>query len=254
VPASLRPHLARLYAYCRTVDDLGDETEAGGDPEARLLRWRAELDRCFAGPDGGPPPAEPVLVALRQTIRSYELPPEPFRQLVEANLQDQRVTSYESWPQLRAYCRLSAAPVGRLVLRLFNVRDPGLDMLSDDVCIGLQLANFAQDVRVDTARGRTYLLQPDLAGGGVGGAVRAMCERALALLQSGRALEAALPVRLRLQVALYRLGGSAILAAIRRAGYRTDVARPRVSAFTKLRLAPIALAQAARLRPEDIAG
>ena len=75
-----------------------------------------------------------------------------------ANLQDQYVHQYRTWPELHDYCRQSAAPVGRLVLRLFGLRDDSADLLSDDVCIGLQLANFAQDVRVDARKGRTYLL------------------------------------------------------------------------------------------------
>jgi len=52
-------------------------------------------------------------------------------------------------------------PVGRIVLRLFEIRDPAAVALSDDVCIGLQLANFAQDVSVDKRLGRTYLLQSE---------------------------------------------------------------------------------------------
>jgi squalene synthase HpnC len=249
IPATLRPHFARLYAYCRTVDDLGDEADpAGLDPATRLGLWREDLDRCVRGRR----PQHPVLLALADTIRTFELPAEPFYDLLEANLQDQRVHRYDSWPSLRGYCRLSAAPVGRVVLRLFGVRDPGLDVLSDDVCIGLQLANFAQDVTVDAGKGRTYLLQAELAELGLAGAVRAMCERAGALLESGRALEAALPFRPRLQVALYRLGGEAILRAIRRARYRTDRLRPTVSNLDKLLLAPLALAQVTRARAPEV--
>ena len=90
--------------------------------------------------------------------------------------------------------------------------------LSDDVCIELQLANFAQDVSVDRRLGRTYLLQSDIREHGVEGATRAMCERARGLLASGIALEALAPPRLRVQLALYRLGGEAILDAIAAAG------------------------------------
>ena len=98
----------------------------------------------------------------------------PSIDLIDANLQDQRVDTYEDWPSLRGYCALSAAPVGRIVLRLFDIRDPSAVALSDDVCIGLQLANFAQDVSVDRRLGRTYLLQRDIREHGVDGATRAM--------------------------------------------------------------------------------
>ncbi|MBX5490664.1 MAG: squalene/phytoene synthase family protein [Chloroflexi bacterium] len=240
LPPATRQHLERIYAYCRLTDDLGDES--GALAEARLELWRQEVERCFPG--SRVPPLHPVLVALADTIAACHLPPEPFFDLIAANLQDQRVKTYESWEQLHAYCRLSAAPVGRLVLRVAGVVSPALDALADDVCIGLQLANFAQDVRIDRAKGRTYLLQPELAEGGVAGAVAAMCQRASQLLASGRMLEAAVDGGLRLQLMLYRLGGEAILQAIAAVGYRTDLCRPTVSLATKCRLLALAGLQA----------
>jgi phytoene/squalene synthetase len=116
------------------------------------------------------------------------------------------------------------------------VGSPTLEALSDDVCIGLQLANFAQDVSIDRQKGRTYLLQPELQELGVVGAVRAMCARASSLLESGRLLEARVGGRLRPQLALYRLGGEAILRAIAAIGYRTDLRRPRVPMSAKIGL------------------
>lgn len=230
-PPAVRPHLRRIYAYCRITDDLGDES--GAQAEARLALWRADLERCFGG---DVPPLHPALAALTETIRACDLPREPFFDLIAANVQDQRVTEYRTWEELRGYCRLSAAPVGRLVLRVSGVVSPPLDALADEVCIGLQLANFAQDVGVDRAKGRCYLLQPEVAALGVAGAVEALCARAADLLASGRRLEAAVAGRLRLQLALYRLGGEAILRAIAACDYRTDRQRPHVALPVKLRL------------------
>jgi len=224
LPRDLRLDLARVYAYCRTTDDLGDES--GPSAAARLERWRADVEDLFAG--GAP--VHPVLVSLRETAGRRGLEARPFLDLVAANLQDQRVTAYETWADLRAYCALSAAPAGRIVLRLFGLRRPEAEPLSDDVCAGLQLANFAQDVSRDGARGRRYLLGPEIEAMGVTGAVRAHCDRARGLLASGVALERMASGRLRLQLALYRLGGLAILDAVARAGYATDRRRPRVPA------------------------
>jgi phytoene/squalene synthetase len=179
-------------------------------------------------------PTHPVLVALGDTIAHYRLPAQPFLDLILANLQDQEVSSYATWPDLRAYCDKSAAPVGRIVLRLFRIGTPAAEPLSDDVCIGLQLANFAQDVSVDAAKGRTYLLQTDLQAGGITEATRRLCDRARALLASGRELETMAPWPLRFQLALYRRGGLAIVDAIERLGYRTDLRRPQVSTWAKL--------------------
>jgi phytoene/squalene synthetase len=193
--------------------------------------------------DGGSRPVHPALLALSRTIDQYQLPHQPFFDLIDANLQDQRTRSYETWEDLLAYCTLSAAPVGRMVLAVFRVLDPAALRLSDDVCIGLQLANFAQDVAVDRTKGRTYLLQSDLRAGGVSVAVRRMAERAQQLLASGEELEMKVQGRLRVQLALYRLGGQAILSAIERTGYRTDLRRPTVSPITKLTLLTTAAAR-----------
>jgi phytoene synthase len=245
-PRPLRLHLARIYAYCRTTDDLGDES---GDAALwRLRLWQSEVEAMFEGR----PPVHPVLVALAGTVARFEIPAEPFLDLIAANVQDQRVTGYPTWEELEAYCMLSAAPVGRMVLRLFEVADPRAVPLSDDVCVGLQLANFAQDVAVDRGKGRTYLIQSELDSLGLPGAVEAMCERALLLLRSGRELELLpMPARLRLQLSLYRRGGEAILEAIRRDGFRTDLRRPEVSTATKLRLVATALSEGGGRRSED---
>ena len=241
VPRRLRPHLARIYAFCRLTDDLGDELGTGA--EAALHGWRDDLLRCYADP---PAPADPLLARLTETISEFQLEPALFLDLIEANLRDQRVTRYDVYQDLLEYCQLSAAPVGRMVLRLYRIRDQALDRWSDDVCIGLQLANFAQDVRVDRDKGRTYLLQPELQRLGVAGAVTAMCARAEALLSSGIRLEAAVPYRLSVQLSLYRRGGMAILAAIKRAGYATDRVRPRVSNPTKAGLLVVSLLESLR--------
>ena len=92
-----------------------------------------------------------------------------------------------------AYCRLSAAPVGRMVLGVFDVRDDIAERLSDDVCIGLQLANHAQDVRRDAAIGRKYLVESDVATLGDAGATASMVQRARTLLASGEELERRVP-------------------------------------------------------------
>jgi squalene synthase HpnC len=226
-----RRDLMRIYAYCRTTDDLGDESPPG-TALPRLERWRDEVRSLFAGVT----PVHPVLFVLGETIAGRSIPAQPFLDLIEANVVDQHVTRYPTWDDIDAYCRLSAAPVGRMVLRVFGVTDPTAEGLSDDVCIGLQLANHAQDVRRDAAIGRKYLVERDEAEAGIAGAVERMVRRARSLLASGERLETYVPRPLALQLALYRKGGLAVCDAIEALGYRTEEARPSLSTATKVSL------------------
>src|SRR6202795_3074849 len=87
LPERLRQHFFNLYAYCRISDDLGDEV---GDPRASLQmfdQWQAELDACYAGN-----PRHPVFVALEDTIRKFDIPKQPFDDLLKAFRQDQTIT------------------------------------------------------------------------------------------------------------------------------------------------------------------
>jgi squalene synthase HpnC len=230
-PRSLRRDLTRVYAFCRTTDDLGDEMGDGDRALASLERWRYQVESMFDGAK----PQHPVLIALSDTVRRRDLSREPFLDLITANEQDQHVHKYADWSALHGYCVHSAAPVGRMVLALFGITDPRAMALSDDVCIGLQLVNFVQDVSVDAARGRTYLLRSEMRPGIVD-AARAMAYRAQQLLSSGRQLERMVPLRLRLQLALYRCGGEAVLRRIAAMGYDTTQSRPHLSAADRVRV------------------
>lgn len=241
VPGRIRRDLMRFYGFCRTTDDLGDESGSREEALARLARWRSETEAFFAGEA----PVHPVLIALRETAGHYRLDRKPFLDLIAANEQDQRVFAYENYPELEAYCMLSAAPVGRVVLRFFDIANPVTEKLSDDVCIGLQLANHAQDVSRDAKIGRSYLLQEEVRNEGTRGAVRGLVSRARSLLASGKTLETMAPGSLRLQLALYRLGGLAICDAIERLGYATEVTRPSVSKRAKVGILVRALFEAA---------
>jgi squalene synthase HpnC len=231
-PRAVRRHLARLYAYCRTTDDLGDESPDRDTAVRRLHEWREMVEAMLRGE----PAQHPVLVAFAETVRAANIPGDLPLRLIDANIQDQRVVSYQSFDELRAYCARSADPVGRMVLLLHGVGGEDAVRCSDDVCTGLQLANFVQDVSVDAAKGRTYLLQSEIAAHGVVGATRCMAQRAGELLQSGRELERMVRGRLRLQLALYRCGGEAILDAVARQRFDTRTRRPVVSRMARLQV------------------
>src|SRR5712664_1328348 len=107
LPRSLRQHFFNIYAYCRISDDLGDEV---GDPRASLQlldQWEAELNACYDGA-----PRHPVFVALAETVREFDVPQQPFVDLLTAFRQDQTVTRYQTFDDLLGYCHNSANPVG----------------------------------------------------------------------------------------------------------------------------------------------
>ncbi len=235
LPGRFREHLVAVYDFARVVDDLGDE--AVGDPTALLDEFAADLATIWAG--GAPRSA--VLRRLASTVRACGLPREPFENLVEANRWDQRISRYASFDDLRAYCALSADPVGRIVLGIFGAGahglrgdpDPAAVELSDRVCTALQLVEHWQDVAEDRRAGRIYLPADDLVRYGVAetdldtaptpATVRRLMafetDRAAALLDSGAPLVGRLHGWARLAVAGYVAGGRAAIDALRRADY-----------------------------------
>jgi squalene synthase HpnC len=245
LPRRLRQHFYNVYAYCRWADDLADETGDRRRSLALLNWWERQLRDCYAGRT-----VHPVFVALAETIRRFEIPVEPFLDLLVAFRQDQRVTRYETLDQLLEYCRYSANPVGRLVLYLGRCYTPQRVRLADSVCTGLQLANFWQDVARDWDRGRVYLPQvdcrrfgyheEDFAGRACNQAFRrllaAQVEQAAGLLRRGLPLVGLMPPELQLDVALFIHGGLAILKAICRQDYDVWTRRPVVSRMKKLRI------------------
>jgi squalene synthase HpnC len=247
-PRELRPHLRAVYGFARLVDILGDEHE--GDRLEALDELERELDACYGrSPEG---PTWPVMRALQPTIRACDLDREPFARLIECNRQDQRVAEYETWADVEEYCDLSADPVGRLVLGVLGLAgDAELVAASDDVCTGLQLVNFLQDVPRDLELGRIYLPADDRRTFGdppldrpseeLRGLLRFEAQRAEELLAAGEVLRERIGGRLGRAVALFSRGGLAALDALEAAGWDIFSGRPRPSRARLAREAAIVL-------------
>jgi squalene synthase HpnC len=236
LPRRVRADLLAVYGFARLVDELGDTV--AGDRLAALDWLEDELTRAFAGAA-----RHPLLVRLQPTLRARRLTPDPFIRLIEANRVDQRVTRYHTWEQLRAYCALSANPVGELVLAVLGLASPERVALSDSICTGLQLVEHCQDVGEDVAAGRVYLPAEDLTRFGCSEdelrrphAERALrevlvfeVERARALFDAGAPLIGQVHGRARLALAGFLGGGRATAEAIERAGYDVLAGPPRAS-------------------------
>ena len=148
LPSPERAHLRAVYDVVRVIDDLGDE--ADGDRVEQLHRFADDLALVWTGE-----PRSPVLRRLEPTVKACDLPRDPFNRLIAANRQDQEVNRYKTWTDLLGYCRLSADPIGRLVLGVFGVDAPpgGLvERESDAVCVALQVLEHLQDVGEDRRR------------------------------------------------------------------------------------------------------
>ena len=251
LPRNKRPHFYAVYAFCRTTDDLGDE--APGNRLHLLDKWETDLRRCYESR-----PIHPTLVALQQTIQPFDIPPDPFLKLIQANRMDQSTKQHPTYQDLLYYCEHSANPVGHMVLYVCGYRDAERQRLSDATCTALQLTNFWQDVRRDYDMGRIYIPLEDmkqsgyteamLARGEVNDALRTLMhleiDRTQHLFWEGLKLVKTLKGRLKLDVALFSKGGMSVLEAIRRQDYDVLYKRPTLS---KTRRSWITAATAIRL-------
>jgi hydroxysqualene synthase len=244
LPAAMRPHVAAVYAFARIADDMADEGEAPAEERlAGLSAWERRLHATLERADAQPTVGDRddlILVAVAHTIRQLDLPPSLFDDLISAFGQDTMTTRYDSWPALFDYCRRSANPVGRLVLRIAGHRDGRLDRSSDAFCTALQLTNFWQDLGRDWTAGRLYVprevyarfgaSEDQLRTGDVDQAwTRAMdeCVRVTKeLFQQGRAVCDGVVGRLRYELRLTWLGGRRVLDRVEARGARMLTERP----------------------------
>jgi squalene synthase HpnC len=236
LPASMRPHIAAIYAFARGADDIADEP--GPTPDQRLSRldeWQSHLHQ---------PPRTAVFIALADTRQRFDLPVQLFEDLLSAFRQDVTTARYETWAELLDYCRRSANPVGRLVLRIAGYRRDDADRWSDAVCTALQLTNFWQDLAIDWGRGRLYVPNELLRATGANPAEldrrtlsaswRAALQEAISVTRTlfgeGRPVCDLVEGRLRYELRATLLGGLRILEKLEREHFDVFAHRPALNA------------------------
>jgi squalene synthase HpnC len=257
LPARMRPHVAAVYAFARIADDIADEGGAPpGERRERLRLWQDRLHRAVeqgidavntidrAGRGTTADRDELITIALSHSIRSLDLPLSLFDDLLSAFGQDTMTTRYASWADVFDYCRRSANPIGRLVLRIGGYRDEGLERSADALCTALQLTNFWQDFGRDWRAGRLYVprdeqlaagaLESDLAAGRLGAGWSEALARSIAvtrgLFSEGRGVCDRVAGRLGLELRITWLGGSRILERVERSRDRLLDYRPTLGA------------------------
>jgi squalene synthase HpnC len=245
-PPALRPAIAAIYHFARTADDIADEGHASAEQRlADLAQYRAELTSALAS-SGQPPTARwpQVFDPLARAASAHALPAQLLHDLISAFEQDVRHTasarSYAHLDELLAYCKLSANPVGRLVLHLYGIGDSVSLVQSDRICSALQLINFWQDLSEDLARERHYLPEDMLRRHGLErqdfmpGAVvdpaadvrrqlliSRLCDDAAARMREGAPLALSVPGRTGWELRLVVQGGLRILEKIARHKHRS---------------------------------
>lgn len=228
LPSRLRPPIALIYRFAREADDFADEGDAPGPVRlAQLERFRDQLRRI----ERGQAPDIPWFSELASAIRQHDLPVGAFADLLSAFAQDVTKQRYADVSEVLDYCRRSANPVGRLLLKLFQRESDQNIRWSDQICSALQLVNFWQDVAIDYAKNRVYLPQDEMQRHGVTerhiaeqrcddawrALIRFQIARARGMLQSGAPLGRALPGRIGLEIRATVQGGLRILEKLERA-------------------------------------
>ena len=242
LPARLRDSVAVIYRFARSADDFADEGDDA--PELRLAKldaYRSQLDLIRDGRE----PASQLLKDVARVVQERQLPLTHFHDLLDAFSQDVVKTRYADFAEVIDYCGRSAAPVGRLMLHLYEATEAPCLAQSDAICSALQLINFWQDVEVDLRKNRIYLPKDEMMRFGIdesallkrdtGAAWRALMQfqvsRARAMLESGAPLVKRLPGRIGFELRLIVQGGLRILEKIENAGYDVFRKRPKLGPF-----------------------
>ncbi len=245
LPARMRPHVAAIYAFARTADDFADEPGIPDDERLRLLdEWAEGLhggpDVFRLKPEATVKTSVAIFTALHHTIAQCQLPVPLFEDLLSAFRQDVTKHRYDTWTDVLEYCRRSANPVGRLVLRVAGYDHPGLDRESDAVCTALQLTNFWQDLDRDWRHGRLYAPLDDCGRMGAREAdmdarrmtpewratLAELVQRTRELFDAGRAVCDGVHGRLGWELRATWLGGRRILEKLQRAEFDVFEHRP----------------------------
>jgi hydroxysqualene synthase len=247
-PPRLRAPIAAIYTFARTADDLADEGDAPAQQRLDELELMRQDLLCAAQGQPGSARFATVFEPLGRMIQQWQLPVPLLLDLLAAFTQDVIKTrdgaGYETYADLLAYCRLSANPVGRLLLHLYGIDDDDALALSDDICTALQLINFWQDLGLDIQRGRYYLTAQDCAAHEVNPAdLRALNQTenatkliaacaclARVLMINGSKLALKIPGRAGWELRLVAQGGLRILDKIEALNFATLTHRPKITA------------------------
>ncbi|MEC8474419.1 MAG: squalene synthase HpnC [Planctomycetota bacterium] len=243
LPRSLHQPFYDIYAFCRTADDLADELSSDQESLNALASMETDLRKALSPVRAEERPERDLFISLSDTIRKFKIEERPFLDLLTAFRMNQIKKTYQSQAELLEYCKLSANPVGRVLLHLAGVKSERAMELSDSICTGLQLVNFLQDIVEDFERGRIYLPQDELKQYSIEITdfrdpsqqralkllVKSRSDDVLSYLQKGKDLSNLVPPWFSRTVNLFCAGGFEAVRAIEKNHYDVFTTSPRVS-------------------------
>jgi len=165
LPAARRRAITALYAFCREVDDVVDDTSDVGVARIKLAWWRGQVAEIFSGT-----PRHPVAQALRPVVAEFALNEPQLQAVIDGMAMDLEQQRYLDFAALERYCDLVAGGVGLMSAEIFGYSDPATRAYARDLGIAFQLTNIIRDVGEDARRGRIYLPQDELDRFGVSAA------------------------------------------------------------------------------------
>jgi phytoene synthase len=158
LPEEKRDAMNTVYAFCRKTDDIVDENSDSADLKYEKLRkWRIEFEKSFSGHS-----EFALLNKLGKTISNFNIPLDPFFELIKGMEMDLQKDRYKSFDDLQLYCYRVASTVGLMCIEIFGYKNPSTKQFAVDLGIALQMTNILRDIGKDAKNGRIYLPQEDL--------------------------------------------------------------------------------------------
>lgn len=239
IPKEIRKHIAVVYQFARQADDIADEGNFA--TETRLEKLN-EYENDFNLSLNGTPKND-FWLALKNTIEKFSIEEKLFLDLISAFKQDVIKNRYETFEELLDYCSRSANPVGRILLKIFNVNNIEAITASDKICTALQLTNFYQDISIDILKNRIYLPKEKMKLFGVEEQqiknkiadekfkrlLKTLLEESKIMFEEGKNIHRYIPINFQLQMKMTILGGEKILEKISLIDYDVFNKRPKLS-------------------------
>ena len=239
IPKEIRKHIAIVYQFARQADDIADEGNFATETRLeKLNEYENDFNLSLTRK-----PKNDFWLVLKNTIEKFSIEEKLFLDLISAFKQDVIKNRYETFEELLDYCSRSANPVGRILLKIFNVNNIEAITASDKICTALQLTNFYQDISIDILKNRIYVpkekmklfgveeqqIKNKIADENFKRLLKTLLEETKIMFEEGKNIHRYIPVNFQLQMKMTILGGEKILEKISLIDYDVFNKRPKLS-------------------------